>query len=75
MTALEKVQSTEIGRRITANKNPFWKKARIVGAVIAGIGTIIVSAPITIPVGIVSVATYLIVVGGTITSVAQLTEK
>lgn len=55
--------------------NPFWRRIQIIGATILGVGTLIVTAPISLPVGLVSAGTYMITVGSTITGIAQLTKK
>jgi hypothetical protein len=65
----------ELKYRSTANTPKFWKNVQIVGACIVGIGTLIVTAPVSLPVGVVSLGTYLITVGGTITGLAQLTKE
>lgn len=65
----------EIKNRIKSKKNPFWRKIRIAGAVIAGVGTIIVAAPVALPVALVGVGNYLITIGVTVTGVAQITKE
>lgn len=65
----------ELKDRATAKTPKFWKKMQIAGAIVAGIGTIIISAPISIPAGIIATGTYLLTVGGTITAIAQLTKE
>lgn len=55
--------------------NPFWRRVQLIGACVVGIGTLIITAPISLPVGLVSAGTYMITVGTTITGIAQLTKK
>ena len=63
----------EVITRFNAPKNNFWRKARIIGAAIAGIGTIIVTAPVSIP--LAGIGAYLVTIGTTIAGVAQLTTE
>jgi uncharacterized membrane protein HdeD (DUF308 family) len=66
----------EAAQRATAPVKPFWVKVRMIGLIIGGIGTLIVSFPfISLPAGIISAGTYLITAGGTIAGISQLTQK
>lgn len=55
--------------------NPFWRRVQLIGVIVAGVGTLIITAPVSLPVGLVSAGTYLVTVGSTITGIAQLTKK
>lgn len=50
----------------------FWKKLQKIGAVAAGIATVIATAPVSLPVAIVAAGGYFAVAGGTIAVIAQL---
>jgi hypothetical protein len=65
----------EAAQRATSPTKPFWAKMRMIGLVIGGIGTLIVSLPLSLPAGIISAGTYLITAGGTIAGISQLTQK
>jgi phage-related minor tail protein len=65
----------ESAQRATTPVKPFWAKVRMIGLIIGGIGTLIVSLPLSLPAGIISAGTYLITAGGTIAGISQLTQK
>jgi hypothetical protein len=65
----------ESAQRATSPVKPFWAKVRMIGLVIGGIGTLIVSLPLSLPAALVSAGTYLITAGGTIAGISQLTQK
>ena len=50
---------------------PFFKKLRNVGLVLAALGGAIVASPIVLPVGVVTIAGYIIIAGGVATAVSQ----
>lgn len=75
MKASEFVKELKERATDVKNVNPFWRRMQIIGACILGVGTLIVSAPVSLPVGLVSAGTYMITVGTTITGIAQLTKK
>jgi hypothetical protein len=50
---------------------PFFKKLRNVGLVLAAIGGAVMASPITLPIGVVTVAGYIAVAGGVVTAVSQ----
>ena len=50
----------------------FWKKLQKIGAVAAGIATVIATAPISLPAAIVTAGGYFAVAGGTIAVISQL---
>ena len=50
---------------------PFFKKLRNVGLVLAAIGGAVIASPITLPIGVVTVAGYIAVAGGVVTAVSQ----
>ncbi len=53
----------------------FFKKIRNVGLVVGAIGTAILTAPVGIPVAVVSIGGYLITAGSVITAISQLTTS
>ncbi|MCI9844543.1 hypothetical protein [Flavobacterium pectinovorum] len=62
-----------IVKRAKAPTSKFFKTLRTVGLSIATIGGTIISAPITLPLGVISIGGYLIVAGGILSAVSQIT--
>lgn len=63
----------KIIKRATAPTPKFFKVLRTVGLALAAVGGTILTAPITLPVAIVSIGGYVAVAGGVLTAVSQLT--
>ncbi len=63
----------EIKNRWNAPTPKFWKKVQKIGMVAAGIATVIATAPVALPAAIVAAGGYLVVAGGAIATVSQLT--
>ncbi len=59
--------------RIQAPTPSFFKKLRNIGLILAAVGAAIISAPISLPVAVVTVAGYLTVAGAVIGAVSQFT--
>ena len=57
--------------RLTARTPKFFKKVRNLGITLGTIGTIILTAPVSIPAGLISLATYLTVAGTVCASISQ----
>ena len=64
-----------LAQRVLAPTPSFFKKIRNIGVVIGVIGAALLSAPVTLPVVVTTVAGYLVLAGSIITSVAQTTVK
>lgn len=60
-------------KRVKAPTSKFFKTLRGVGLSLVTIGGTIISAPIALPLGILSVGGYLIVAGGVLSAVSQIT--
>ena len=65
----------KILERITAPVPSFFKKLRNIGLALAAIGTAIITAPVGLPVGLLTVAGYITVAGSVIGAVSQLTTN
>ena len=65
----------EIVHRVQAPTPKFFKTIRAIGLTLAAVGGAVIAAPIALPVGIVSVAGYLVVAGGVLSAVSQVTLK
>ena len=53
----------------------FWRKVSAVGKAIGGLGLVLVTAPVALPVAVVSVAGYLVLVGSLTAGLAALTVE
>ena len=62
-------------KRAKAPTPKFFKVLRNIGLVLAAVGGTILSAPVTLPVVLVSIAGYIAVAGGVISAVSQLTSS
>jgi ABC-type protease/lipase transport system fused ATPase/permease subunit len=63
----------ELRKRWSSKTPKFWKKVQKIGIVVGAIGTVILTAPISLPVGLVSVGGYLVTAGGITAAISQLT--
>ena len=61
--------------RLKATTPPFFKKVRNIGLIVAGVGTAIATLPVSLPVGLVAVSSYLIAIGTTAATIAQTAEQ
>ncbi len=62
-----------IVQRVKAPTPKFFKKLRNIGLALAAISTAIITAPVSIPAGIITIAGYIGVAGAVATTVSQLT--
>lgn len=62
-----------IVQRATSPTPSFFKRLRNIGLALAAIGTAIITAPITLPATVVTVAGYIVVAGSVIGAVSQFT--
>lgn len=60
-----------IGKRCIAETPPFFKKLRMIGLVLAAVGSTIVASPMEIPDAVVTAGGYLILGGSIMTAVCQ----
>lgn len=63
----------KIVKRATAPTPKFFKVLRNVGLVLAAVGGTILAAPIALPVLVTTIGGYVVVAGGVLTAVSQLT--
>lgn len=71
----EKLKKNELVRRAMAETPLFWKKVGLFGVCVAGIGTLITTLPLSLPAGLVSIGTYLITAGGTLSGISIFAEQ
>ena len=64
-----------IRQRWSAKTPKFWKKVQKVAITIGAIAGVIIAAPITLPVAVVTVASYAITVGTVAATLSQLTVE
>jgi hypothetical protein len=62
----------KLSERIKEPTPPFFKRLRNIGIILAATGGAILAAPITLPSILVSIATYLTVVGTVASAVSQV---
>ena len=62
-----------IKKRWNAKTPRFWKKVQTIGLSLAGISSVILTAPVSLPVGVVTLAGYLATAGGVVGVISQLT--
>ena len=62
-----------IKKRIQAPTPKFFKVLGTIGLVLAAVGGTILTAPVALPVAVVSLGGYIAVAGGVISAVSQLT--
>jgi hypothetical protein len=62
-----------LAKRWKAKTPKFWKGVQRIGLGLGIIGGSIMAAPVTLPAAVVSVASYLITIGGVSATLSQLT--
>jgi ABC-type xylose transport system permease subunit len=62
-----------IKERWNAKTPKFWKKVQKIGLGLAGVSAIILTSPVSLPVGVVTLAGYLATAGSVVGVVSQLT--
>lgn len=64
-----------IVKRLRATTPPFFKKVRNIGLIVAGVGTAIATLPVSLPVTLIGISSYLIAIGTTAATIAQTAEQ
>lgn len=64
-----------IVQRIKAPTPKFFKKLRTIGLALLAVSGTILTAPISLPIAVVSIAGYVSVAGGVLSAVSQLTVE
>ena len=64
-----------IAQRWSAPTPKFWKRVQKIAITIGAIAGVIVTAPITLPIAVVTVASYAITVGTVAATLSQLTVE
>lgn len=70
---MKKANEMSVVDRINAPTPPFFKKLRSIGIMVGIVGGALATAPIALPVAIVSLSGYLITAGSILTAVSSVT--
>lgn len=65
----------EILERISEPTPSFWKKVQRIGLIAGAIGGAIMTAPVSLPAGILAIGGYLATAGAVTATLSQLTSK
>ena len=65
---------SKIIERVKAPTPKFFKVLRNIGLIMAGVGTVLLTAPVSLPTVVVTVGGYLVTAGGVATAVSQFTN-
>jgi hypothetical protein len=65
----------EITDRLKGKTPKFWKTIQKIGIVAGAVGTVLITAPVSMPISLVSVGGYLVTAGGITAALAQLTVE
>jgi uncharacterized membrane protein HdeD (DUF308 family) len=60
--------------RAKAPMPKFFKVLRNIGLIMAGVGTVLLTAPVSLPAAVVTIGGYLVTAGGVATAVSQFTN-
>jgi uncharacterized membrane protein HdeD (DUF308 family) len=71
---IQKSIMSKIVDRIKAPMPKFFKVLRNIGLIMAGVGTVLLTAPVSLPVTVVTIGGYLVTAGGVATAVSQITN-
>lgn len=69
-----KLIMSDIIERVKAPTPKFFKLLRNIGLIMAGIGTVLLTAPVSLPAAVVTIGGYLVTAGGVATAVSQITN-
>ena len=65
---------SQIINRAKAPTPKFFRVLRNIGLTMAGVGTVLLTAPVALPAAVVTVGGYLVTAGGVATAVSQFTN-
>ena len=71
---IQKSIMSKIVDRIKAPMPKFFKVLRNIGLIMAGVGTVLLTAPVSLPATVVTIGGYLVTAGGVATAVSQITN-
>jgi hypothetical protein len=67
------IRMIQIWKRLKAPTPLFFRKLRTMGMLVTAVGTVLLTAPVGLPLLVVQLAGYLTVTGGVLTAVSQTT--
>lgn len=70
---MKKANEMSVVDRLNAPTPPFFKKLRTIGIVVGVVGGALATAPVALPVAIVSLSGYLLTAGSILTAVSSIT--
>ena len=65
---------SQILDRAKAPTPKFFKVLRNIGLIMAGVGTVLLTAPVSLPAALVTAGGYLVTAGGVATAISQITN-
>lgn len=65
----------ELKARWKSETPTFWKRVQKVGLTLGAVGTVIITAPVSLPASIMAIGGYLVTAGGVAATLAQLTRR
>jgi len=68
-------QNKNLLQRVSSPTPKFFKVLRDIGLALAAVGGAVLTAPVSVPAAVTSVAGYVAVAGGVLTAVSQATVK
>jgi len=68
-------QNKNLLQRVSSPTPKFFKVLRDIGLALAALGGAVLTAPVSVPAAVTSVAGYVAVAGGVLTAVSQATVK
>lgn len=66
---------TNLKKRWSAKTPKFWKQVQKIGLAAGAVGAVLVAAPVTLPVSIVTLGGYLVTAGSVTAALSQLTVE
>lgn len=70
---MKKANEMSVVDRLNAPTPPFFKKLRTIGIVVGVVGGALATAPVALPIAIVSLSGYLLTAGSILTAVSSIT--
>lgn len=69
------MEGLSLKERVLAPTPKFWKKVQKIGILFTAVGTVLATAPVTLPVAIVTAGSYIAFGGGLIAAMSQFTVE
>lgn len=69
------MEGLSLKERVLAPTPKFWKKVQKVGLLLTAVGTALATAPVALPVAVVTIGSYVAFGGGLIAAMSQFTVE